>query len=348
MRISSLAVRITAWYDWLLIILILGFGAYTCKCLDYSLSAGVQNALAIRAREISTTFATTGQVPGRLGATGLRSNDPFAAVDQRVGPVPDFYGKSEANMVISGHVSRGPKPTAVAPGTVHGGGFLIATAGSRFGSKEYNVEVSASKKPIKAVFRQTAIRMLIGLVIGLVLATLGSLFFARRALAPVQKIALAVQALPVVQPEERDKEVAVLERIESLCVTVNEMFGQLEDSFQIGTGLPADVLDPAGNRLGALGGEPADMVENEHPPTGMAKTLLCLSKETVRLGDIARNLATLSDTHPRQIQTERLRFYLGGLAASGAEHICGLTKELGAELTSQARKRSDNAYSARW
>jgi hypothetical protein len=66
-RISSLAVRITAWYDWLLIILILVFGAYTCKCLDHSLSVGVQNALSIRAREISTMFAATGQIPGRPG-----------------------------------------------------------------------------------------------------------------------------------------------------------------------------------------------------------------------------------------------------------------------------------------
>jgi hypothetical protein len=93
-RISSLAVRITAWYDWLLIILILVFGAYTCKCLDHSLSAGVQNALSIRAREISTMFAATGQIPGRAGSTELRPNDPFAAVHRRV-DLPDFDGRPE-------------------------------------------------------------------------------------------------------------------------------------------------------------------------------------------------------------------------------------------------------------
>jgi hypothetical protein len=92
---------------------------------------------------------------------------------------------------------------------------------------------------------------------------------ARHALAPVQKIALAVRALPVVQPEERGKEVAGLEKIESLCVT-------------------------------------------------------------------------------RQVQTERLKFYLDRLAASGAEHICMITKQSAAELTSQARKPSNNAYFARW
>jgi hypothetical protein len=67
---------------------------------------------------------------------------------------------------------------------------------------------------------------------------------ARHALAPAQKIALAVRALPVVQPEERGKEAVVLEKIGSLCVTVNEMFGRLEDLFQIGTDLLGEALDP--------------------------------------------------------------------------------------------------------
>jgi len=347
-RISSLAVRITAWYDWLLIILILVFGAYTCKCLDHSLSVGVQNALLIRAREISTMFAATGQIPGRPGSTGLRSNDPFAAVHRRVDLVPDFYGRPETDMVIPGHVSREPKPGNVVQPTVHGAGFLVATARSAFGSKEYKVEVSMPEKPIKTAFRQTAIRMLLGLIIGLVLATLGSLLIARRAIAPVQKIALAVQALPVVQPAESGKEIAVLEKIESLCVTVNEMFGRLEDSFQIGAGLPAEALHAPGNRLGTVRCELANMFENERQSTGIAKTLLCLLKESERFGDISRNLAIPSYADTREIRTERLRFYLGGLAVSCAERICVLTKELGAELTSERRKLSNNAYLARW
>jgi hypothetical protein len=64
----------------------------------------------------------------------------------------------------------------------------------------------------------------------------GSFLFVKRALVPVQKIALAVQALPVVHLDQRIKQVAVLEEIASLCITVNEMLGQLENSFQIGAG----------------------------------------------------------------------------------------------------------------
>jgi hypothetical protein len=347
-RTSSLTVRITAWYDWLLIILTLVFGAYTCKCLDYSLSVGVQNALSIRAREISTILATSGQIPARRGPTERGSNDPFAAVHQRVDSGAEFCGRPEIHMVISGHVPREPKPANVILRRVQGAGFLIATARSRFGSKEYNVEVSTPEKPIKAVFHQAAIRMVLGLVIGLVLATVGSLFIARRALAPVQKIALALQALPVVQPAESGREIAVLEKIECLCVTVNEMFGRLEDSFQIGTGLPAEALHAPGNRLGALRGELANMFENERQSIGMTGTLSCLLMESERLSGISRSLATPSSEPARQTRTERLRFYLGGLAVTGLERICVLTTELAAELTSEARDPSNKDRLVQW
>ena len=138
--------------------------------------------------------------------------------------------------------------------------FSRPAASSTFGNKEYVVEVGAPKQPIKAVFRETTRTMLIGLVFGLAFATLGSICFVKRALLPVQKIALAVQALPVIHSEEEGiKSVAVLQQIANLCVTLNEMLGQLEDSFQIGTGLPVEAFN-TGDQLGRVRGELAAFV----------------------------------------------------------------------------------------
>jgi hypothetical protein len=345
-------IRITAWYDWLLIVLILAGGAYTCKCLDYYLSIGVQNALSVRAKEISRMFAATGQIPAGPGSIRAGLNESFASRHQRVDSTPDFSGKAEADMVVSGDVGHEANPLALPTNVVrhpmHDAGFLVVTERSTFGSKEYVVEVKTAKKPIKAVFRQSAVRMLIGLVVGLTFATLGSFFIVKRALVPVQKIALAVQALPVIHSDEPIKKAAVFEQIENLCLTVNEMAGRLEDSFQIGVGLPAEAFHGAGNRLGTIRGELAKMFENERQSISVAQTLLCLLKETERLSDISRDLATPSCRPAGQTRTERLRFYLGGLAVSGAEHVCALTKELGAELTSESRDPSNKGYSVRW
>jgi hypothetical protein len=350
---SSLAARIIAWYDWLLVILILVLGAYTCKCLDYCLSTGLQNSLSIQAKEIARRFAATGQIPGseRFSGPGIKSG--FISVDhQSGGPEPDSSRKPESQPVVPGHVRREPNwlpvPARVVHRTAHDARFLIATAGATFKNKEYFVRVGVPKRPMKVVFRETAIRMLIGLVVGLAVATWGSFSFIKRALLPVQKIGLAVQALPVVHPDERIKPVVVLEEIASLCITVNDMLGQLEKSFQIGTGLPIGAFHAPSTPLGTVRGELANFFENETHSVGVANTILCLLEETERLSDISRNLVTPSCKDTRPTRIERLSFYLDGLAASRVEHICLLTKKLGADLASEARGHSCQDNLVRW
>jgi hypothetical protein len=351
MRNSSLVIKITAWYDWLLLVLVLALAAYTCKCLDCYLSSGVQDALSVRARELSTLFAVTGQLSlGQGKSSGSELNDPFVSVHQ-VGPLVPEISEKRTNLVSSyGGLGRSPQPLA-RPTTIirrQEAEFLISTARSTYGGKEYVVEVRTPKKPISAVFRQTAIRMLIGLVVGLVIATFGSFFFVRRALVPVQKIALAVQSLPIAHPDEGIKGVAALEQIKRICVTVNEMTGRLEDSFQIGVGLPAEAFRLPGNRLGTVRGELANIFENQRLSAGIAKALSCLLSEAERLGDISQNLAAPSCEPSGPKRTERLKFYLGGLAASGTEHVCALIKTLEADLMSEARATSYEDSFVQW
>jgi hypothetical protein len=242
--------------------------------------------------------------------------------------------------------------------TVRKSRFLMATANSTFGNKEYVVEVGTSKQPIKAVFREATKTMLIGLVIGLGLATLGSFFFVKLALVPVQKIALAVQALPVIHSEEvrsrwnpgrREgiKRVAILQEIENLCVTLSEMVGQLQDSFHIRKKLLAEGFH-VGDQPGRVRGELADLFAKERLPIGVTQTLLSLLKETQRVSDISQNLAASSGEDTGQSRTARLRFYFTRLVASRADHLCVLTKQLGVDLVLEARDRQGKQYSAQW
>jgi hypothetical protein len=349
---SSVVVRITAWYDWLLIVLALTLGVYTCKSLDFCLAIGVQNALSIRAREIGNMFAATGQIPVRERSNGPGLSDPFVSVHQSGGSADGSSGKTESHTVaaVPENVRREPNsfagPTGVIRRTVHKSRLLMATANSTFGNKEYVVEVGTSKQPIKAVFRETTRTMLIGLVFAVAFATLGSLFFVKRALLPVRKIALAVQSLPIRSEEEGIKG-HVLQQIENLCVTLNAMVGQLEDSFQIGTRLPAEAFSPGG-QLGKVREELADLFAKERLPIGVTQTLLSLLKETERVNDISRNLATSSAEDTGRRRTARLQFYFAGLVASRTEHLCVLTKQLAVDLVLEARNPQHKHYSAQW
>jgi hypothetical protein len=66
-------------------------------------------------------------------------------------------------MVVPGNVRREANsltvPTSVVRRVAYNARFLVATARSTFENKDYIVEVGVPKRPIKAVFRETAIRM---------------------------------------------------------------------------------------------------------------------------------------------------------------------------------------------
>ena len=350
---SSIVFRVTAWYDWLLIVLALALGVYTCKCLDYSLSTGVQNALSIQAREVGNMFAATGQIPDRQSSSGQRLNDSFVSLRQSSGSVDGLSGKPESQtFVVAPENIRRDRNSLAGPAgrpTIRKSRFLMAAANSTFGNKKYVLEVGTSQQPIKAVFHETTKTMLIGLLVGLALATLGSVFFVKCALVPVRRIALAVQALPVIHSEEEGiKAGAVLQRIENLCVTFNEMLGRLEDSFQIGTKLLAEAIHIQGDQLGKLRGELADLFARERLPIELPQTMLSLLTETERLSGISRTLATSSREDAGGSRTARLRFYFTRLVANRADHLCVLTKQLGVDLVLQARDRQDKQHSAQW
>jgi hypothetical protein len=345
---SSLVVRITAWYDWLLVVLVLMFGAYSCECLDYFLSLGVQNTLLMRAKEIGTAFAGTGQNQPNQGELG--SSDPLVSVRRSGGLAPGLTGRRESQP-FPGSLRKEPNSHAASASAVQRRGrdsrFLVASAHSMFKDERYVVEVRASKKPIKAVFRQSAFVLVLELIVGLALSTWGSVFLVKRALAPVDKIAQSVQALPVAHPDERIRAIAVRAQLESLFETLNEI-SELEVSFQIGASLSPEAFHALSTRLERVGKDLADSFEVERLSNGVAATLLCLLKEAERLSELARDLAMPAAEDPRQRRMERLRFYLGGFALAGAEHVCVLIEELGADLASEMRDGSDGQFPVHW
>jgi len=306
-RCGALSFRIIAWCDWLLVVLVLSFGTYTYKCLDDCLLIGLKKQLSIRAEQIGGTFAKTGHLPVRQVPV---LNDPLIFVHRSGGLVPALFGNPDM--------------------------YSFATAPLKIRIRKYVIEVGAPKQPVKEILHETTTTLLIGLLVCVAFATGGSWLFIKRALVPFRKMALAVQALAVAQPDDRLKGVSVRDEIKNLCITVNEMIGRLEESFQIGTVIPAAVLPVPGTRLEKARGELAWFFKNARVSTRLAAGLLRLLKETERLIDIAQSVSTPSGAGAWQTNTERLRFYLAESAAIGTAHVCTLTEKLRSDLLSQS------------
>jgi hypothetical protein len=344
-RTSSAAVRITGWYDWLLVVLVLAFGAYTYECLRYCLSIGVENALSIRAKEIGRMFAQTGQVPVSQVSDPPGLIDQFISVHQSGGRVRELSANPGRDTVAPIKVRR---PMDSVRRMANGAPLFVATIPLTIGNQRYVVEVGTPKRTVKVALRGIERRLCVGLVVGLALATWGSWILIKRALVPVRKIFLAVQALPVAHPDDRFKCVAVLDEIERLCATVNDMIDQLEESFPIGAGLSSGAALAPRTPLRAVRAELAALFEHKRLSMGVANSVLCLLRETERLSDIARELSTPAYEDARQIKMKRLRFYFGERVACGAEHVCVLTRKLGADLAAEARSQSREHNLIRW
>ena len=221
--------------------------------------------------------------------------------------------------------------------------FLMATANSTFRNKEYVVEVGTSKRPIKAVFRETAKTMLIGLVLVWhwqlwVASFLLSVRFSR----PKDRSGGAGSAGDSLRRQG----------IKAGCCppTNRKSMRHLERNARpIGGLLPnwRRSVSPEAFTRGAISREEyaaelADFFAKERLSIRVTQTLLGLLKETERVSDIFRNLAASSRRFQANPRSERLRFYLAGLVASKADHVCLLTKHLGADLVLEARATEAN------
>jgi hypothetical protein len=305
----------------------------------------------MRAKEIGTAFAATGQIPPHRGSLGAGLSDPIVSVRRSGRLAPALPGDRESQSFAAGNLHQPTLPAAttrLVRRNGHNGRLLKARAHSITNNEKFIIEVKASEKPINGVFPQAAVALLIGLVVGLALATWGSVFLVKRALAPVQRIARSVQALPAAHPDERIRAVTVRQQMENLFYTVDEMVTELEVSFQIGMGLPAEAFHALSTRLGRIRENLANSFENEGPSSAVVTTLLCLLRETERLSNLARNQAMPSDEDSSQRTMGRLRFYLGGLAAAGVQHVCVLIENLGTVLASEARDCSEEKFPVRW
>jgi hypothetical protein len=349
---SSIVVRITAWYVWLFAVLGLTFGTYACNSLDGCLSVGMKRELAARAKEIGRILETTGQVPAAQGPFEVGFKGPLIAVHERGESAAGLSGQPDSHRRAPSNFPYEASSPAISASVVRTKAsrppLLIATVPATFGKKEYVVEVEAPKRPIKAVRRETEITMLIGLAIGLAFTGWGSCIVIKDALIPVRKLALTAQAFPVVDSAEPFKAVKVFNEVKDLCISINEMLGQMEQSFQIGTGLPAEAFDMPSVRLGTLCGKLPTLYKNKRLPIGVAQALGCLLEQTERFSEMARELSTPSQLEGRQTRTGRLAFYLGGFAAGRAQHICLQIEQLARQLASEARAHSSKNPSVRW
>lgn len=338
MNTKSIRFKLIAWYAGLLLAVMTAFGAYTYQRLNHYLSLVLTRTLSDRALRIGTaTLANISQtgadyVPKEIKLLyAPEVNDRMIRITR-----PDG-----STLYISGiPIDKSFDPTKLRPGTVNGKtgqarrestgigtSLLIVSVPFYVGDQRFIIEVGASEEANNEVLHNFLLALIAGITAVITLAIGGGFILINQALAPVQKLIVAAQAITLHHLDKRLPLVNTGDEIERLSNTLNRMIERLEKSFQINSRFAADASHELRTPLTIIHGELEAMLLKKTLPQETRETLDSLFEETGRLSKIVAGLLSLSRLDSGEAQMERVKFDLAELAATTAEQMCLLALE---------------------
>jgi heavy metal sensor kinase len=110
--------------------------------------------------------------------------------------------------------------------------YRVFTGGSRIGGKPVIVQVARSEAPLLQDLRQLTLVLLLGLPVGVLAAVIGGYSLARRALAPVDRMADRARTINAERLEDRLPVDNPHDELGRLATVFNDTLGRLESSFE--------------------------------------------------------------------------------------------------------------------
>jgi len=235
-RRSSLPARLTFWYVLTLGASLLLFSIFVYAVRANALYSELDAGLALRGHQLLDELrpALLGlDVASDLTASGRLRNVAaivLEAPDRLLFRSPAFPALDWAGERILGAAARETTPIV----TVHdsaGAALHVLTVGvDRPGAEALRLQVAAPTAPVRRELAQEAIGLLLGIVLVLSVAGVGSTITSRRALAPVDEIVARVRRIQAQRLNERLDVQADSDELIRLVVTLNEMLDRIESS----------------------------------------------------------------------------------------------------------------------
>ena len=187
----------------------------------------------------------------------------------------------------------------------------------------------------------------IGLPLALVIAIFGGLWLARKALRPIEEIALAAHEISADQlsrrialPGRTDRELV------TLTETLNSMFARLESSFQQISQFTSDASHELKTPLAIMKGEIEQAMRHTSESRGLSpeearEVLESVMEEAERMQRIVEGLLLLSKADDRQLPLAKEEVVLANYLQSLAEDAAILAQERGLTLSCDLAEGSE-------
>jgi heavy metal sensor kinase len=172
---------------------------------------------------------------------------------------------------------------------------------------------------------------IIAVPLALALAAGGGIFLARRALAPVDKIAQTAQEI---EESDLSRRISVNTKDElgRLAATLNAMIGRLEKAFQRQKQFTSDASHELRAPLAVIEAESSLALQKERPATDYRQSLEAISQEAKQMSSLVDQLLALARADAGKEQWNFTQVNLGKLIADLSTDVEVLCQEKGLSL----------------
>ncbi len=335
MNRRSLAFRLIFWYCGLLLLLGAAFALYTLTSFERYIHETTRAALASRAAAVfdmapallddKAALATlieqrfAPEIQNRFLRIGLDGQ-----VIYQSGPAPEHLFDPAAIPL--------PKADARPQFTKQGRLFIYARQFELPGNRKMTVESGQTDELAHTDETGLATSLLIGLPLLLVFAASGGYMLMRQALAPVEAMIKAAEALTFNSPRNRLPLTGTGDRIEALGRTLNRMLERLDNAYQHASRFSADAAHELRTPLSIVRGELELVATAKGLPADIQVAVGNILEETTRLSHIIDSLINLSRIDAIWGKRAHSLIDLRALAAETIEHMQLLAEEKGIVL----------------
>jgi signal transduction histidine kinase len=315
---KTLRVRLTAWYMLLFGSTVLVFSGYLYLQLKYSLLSQVDTALEITTSEILTNLsAKNGRIhfkdteQFKLSQKQLTNAGYAVRIVGNNGQIWDGFGnypsiplllttrKGYINLTVRATIWRVYNlPLAISGDRLSEANWLKTNERS----KRILLQVAQSLQPVSQALDRLFLLIVFGFPIVLLLAGLGGLFLADRALRPINSI---IQTAEAISPDDLSRRIdyqGVKDEVGRLAITLDRMLDRIELAFEHERRFIADASHELRTPLTVIKGR-IDVALNRRRTTAEYETtLLDLERETDRLIRLTNGLLFLARLEQEELQ----------------------------------------------
>jgi heavy metal sensor kinase len=331
-------VRLTLWYVLLLAALLAAFAIGVYIALRQALYENLNDSLENRA-SIVTALVTE---DGELNAAGVEiPGDPFEGehfarvfdaegnllLDNSTSGLSSPVNEEAVSQALAGdssrrHVETSNEDLRVLSAPIRADDDIVGV-----------VEVAQSEEDVQDTLQLLVIFIAIAYPLTLVLATVGGVLLAGRALAPVDRLTRVAQSITAEDLSRRIDTSGPDDEIGRLARTFDGMIARLDESFQRQRQFTADASHELRTPLTAVKGQIEVALQREREPAEYRDVLRAVNGEVDRMARLVGSLLALARADAGQIPLERERVDIGAVIGDAVGQVRPAAAERGITLT---------------